>query len=144
MQQNHHHQSLLQQQQQQSLLAQQQQYLAQAAALSQSHGHSPHMNLSQSMSSIGMGGNVLTGGLSLPSHQHKMSSAAMQQMSHAEKRANHNAIERARRENLNIRFLELAQSIPALLHVRKPSKSVIVSRSIDFIHETKQRYDNTS
>lgn len=60
---------------------------------------------------------------------------------HAEKRANHNAIERARRETLNIRFLELAQSIPSLVHVRKPSKSVIVSRSIEFITESRQRMD---
>jgi hypothetical protein len=61
--------------------------------------------------------------------------------SHAEKRANHNAIERARRESLNLRFLELAGSIPALVHVRKPSKSVIVSRSIEYIQETKQRLE---
>lgn len=66
---------------------------------------------------------------------------AASQMSHAEKRANHNAVERARRESLNIRFLELAQSIPTLVHVRKPSKSVIVSRSIEFIHETKNRLE---
>ncbi|KAJ2998220.1 hypothetical protein HDV02_004722 [Globomyces sp. JEL0801] len=57
----------------------------------------------------------------------------------AEKRANHNAIERARREMLNVRFTELAQSIPSLAHVRKPSKSVIVSRSIEYISEAKER-----
>jgi hypothetical protein len=61
--------------------------------------------------------------------------------SHAEKRANHNAIERARRETLNLRFLELASSIPSLAHVRKPSKSVIVTRSIEYIQETKQRLE---
>jgi hypothetical protein len=61
--------------------------------------------------------------------------------SHAEKRANHNAVERARRETLNIRFLELAHSIPSLVHVRKPTKSVIVSRSIEFIQDAKQRLE---
>jgi hypothetical protein len=76
---------------------------------------------------------------------------------HAEKRANHNAVERARRESLNIRFLELAQfgviltlgtpvqftlrSIPSLVHVRKPSKAFIVSRSIEYLAETKQRLE---
>lgn len=109
--------------------------LAQATAISQQHHqNSPHLGLSQSMSSMGMGG----GGMAMQ-HQKMSASAAVQQLSHAEKRANHNAIERARRENLNIRFLELAQSIPSLLHVRKPSKSVIVSRAIDFVHETKSR-----
>lgn len=61
--------------------------------------------------------------------------------SHAEKRANHNAIERQRRETLNSRFMDLAQSIPALIHVRKPSKSVIVSRSIEYIQEQKNRIE---
>jgi hypothetical protein len=60
---------------------------------------------------------------------------------HAEKRANHNAIERARRESLNIRFLELAGALPSLQHVRKPSKAVIVAKSIEYIQETKQRMD---
>jgi hypothetical protein len=62
-------------------------------------------------------------------------------LNHAEKRANHNAIERARRESLNIRFLGLAASLPTLQHVRKPSKAVIVSKSIEYIQETKQRLD---
>jgi hypothetical protein len=62
-------------------------------------------------------------------------------LNHAEKRANHNAIERARRESLNIRFLELAASLPSLQHVRKPSKAVIVGKSIEFIQEAKQRLD---
>jgi Helix-loop-helix DNA-binding domain len=86
-------------------------------------------------------------GMQLPSHSmqqqqnHSMQQQQNQRTSHAEKRANHNAIERARRESLNIRFLELAQSIPSLVHVRKPSKSIIVSRSIEYISETKQRLE---
>lgn len=60
---------------------------------------------------------------------------------HADKRANHNAVERARRETLNQKFVDLAQSLPSLAHVRKPSKSVIVNRSIEFIVETKQRIE---
>ncbi|KAJ3038232.1 hypothetical protein HDV00_000906 [Rhizophlyctis rosea] len=59
----------------------------------------------------------------------------------AEKRATHNAIERARRESLNIRFQELASALPSLANVRKPSKSVIVSKSIDYVYDTQRRLD---
>ncbi|KAJ3191828.1 hypothetical protein HK101_007353 [Irineochytrium annulatum] len=59
----------------------------------------------------------------------------------AEKRASHNAIERARRESLNIRFQELAQGIPSLNSVRKPSKAVIVSRAIDHVAESNARIE---
>ncbi|KAJ3096093.1 hypothetical protein HDU97_006215 [Phlyctochytrium planicorne] len=61
------------------------------------------------------------------------SSIASRQPTHADKRAAHNAIERARRESLNCRFLELAQVIPSLASTKKPSKSIIVSKSIDHI-----------
>ncbi|TPX65943.1 hypothetical protein SpCBS45565_g04787 [Spizellomyces sp. 'palustris'] len=59
----------------------------------------------------------------------------------AEKRAYHNATERARRENLNSRFQELAQSLPSLANVRKPSKSVIVNHSLSFVQEVKRRLE---
>ncbi|KAJ3123358.1 hypothetical protein HK098_002000 [Nowakowskiella sp. JEL0407] len=62
-----------------------------------------------------------------------------------EKRATHNATERARREMLNIKFQELANSIPALLNVRKPSKSVIVQKSLEHVeemHRLNERKDN--
>ncbi|KAJ3106140.1 hypothetical protein HDU97_006957 [Phlyctochytrium planicorne] len=59
----------------------------------------------------------------------------------AEKRATHNAIERARRESLNIRFQELAQAIPSLANSRKPSKSVIVSKTLDHLVEMTARLD---
>jgi hypothetical protein len=52
----------------------------------------------------------------------------------AERRATHNAVERARRETLNSRFLDLAAMLPNLAAVRRPSKSAIVNSSIALIH----------
>lgn len=51
----------------------------------------------------------------------------------ADRRATHNAVERARRESLNVRFLELAANLPATCTVRRPSKNLIVNKSIDFV-----------
>ncbi|KAF7310290.1 BHLH domain-containing protein [Mycena indigotica] len=48
----------------------------------------------------------------------------------AERRATHNAVERARRETLNGRFLALASLLPPLRVIRRPSKSAIVNSSI--------------
>ena len=62
-------------------------------------------------------------------------------LTHQEKRANHNAIERARRESLNYRFQELAQLVPSLLQVRKPSKFTIVDKSVEYVFECNQRLD---
>ncbi|ORX79954.1 hypothetical protein K493DRAFT_362432 [Basidiobolus meristosporus CBS 931.73] len=59
----------------------------------------------------------------------------------AQKRANHNALERARRESLNNKFQELANAIPSLALVRRPSKSVIVQKSLDFVERTKTNAD---
>lgn len=59
----------------------------------------------------------------------------------AEKRAYHNATERARREVLNTRFQELAQSLPSLSNVRRPSKSVIVNHSLQFVKEIKRKVE---
>ncbi|ORX35279.1 hypothetical protein BD324DRAFT_652417 [Kockovaella imperatae] len=55
----------------------------------------------------------------------------------AEKRHQHNAIERARRETLNSKFIHLARLLPALANSRRPSKSAIVNSSIT--HLTYQR-----
>jgi hypothetical protein len=55
----------------------------------------------------------------------------------AEKRHQHNAIERQRRETLNGKFLSLARLLPSLATVRRPSKSAIVNGSIS--HLTYQR-----
>ena len=50
----------------------------------------------------------------------------------AERRAEHNAIERARRENLNTKFQQLAHSLPNLQNDRRPSKGTIIERTLDF------------
>lgn len=52
------------------------------------------------------------------------------------KRANHNATERARRESLNSRFLELAVALPSLSSARRPSKSLIIQRSLEYVRES--------
>ncbi|WRT65826.1 uncharacterized protein IL334_002776 [Kwoniella shivajii] len=58
----------------------------------------------------------------------------------AEKRSQHNAIERARRETLNGKFLSLAKLLPSLASSRRPSKSAIVNGSISHLtHQRDQR-----
>ncbi|KAF8209189.1 hypothetical protein K438DRAFT_1930086 [Mycena galopus ATCC 62051] len=59
----------------------------------------------------------------------------------AERRASHNAVERARRETLNARFLDLAGLLPNLKHLRRPSKSAIVNSSIAHVRAAR-RYRN--
>lgn len=56
----------------------------------------------------------------------------------AERRATHNAVERARRETLNGRFLDLAALLPNLSQIRRPSKSAIVNSSIAHINASKR------
>lgn len=56
----------------------------------------------------------------------------------AERRAEHNAIERARRENLNTKFQQLAHSLPNLQNDRRPSKGTIIERTLDFGMRTKK------
>lgn len=51
----------------------------------------------------------------------------------AEKRASHNLVERQRREQLNGRFLDLAQILPSLANLKRPSKAAIVNGSIDHL-----------
>lgn len=58
----------------------------------------------------------------------------------AEKRSQHNAIERARRESLNGRFIVLSEALPLTTAERKrPSKSMIVNKALDFVHNSAQR-----
>ncbi|CDH57452.1 hypothetical protein RO3G_07015 [Lichtheimia corymbifera JMRC:FSU:9682] len=57
----------------------------------------------------------------------------------AERRAEHNAIERARRENLNTKFQQLAHSLPNLQNDRRPSKGTIIERTLDFVRSTMQK-----
>ncbi|KAJ7062573.1 hypothetical protein C8F01DRAFT_1281383 [Mycena amicta] len=56
----------------------------------------------------------------------------------AERRASHNAVERARRETLNGRFLTLASMLPPLRVMRRPSKSAIVNSSIATVHASRR------
>ncbi|KAF7304358.1 BHLH domain-containing protein [Mycena chlorophos] len=56
----------------------------------------------------------------------------------AERRATHNAVERARRETLNGRFLALASMLPPLRVIRRPSKSAIVNSSIATVHAARR------
>ncbi|UZJ56897.1 hypothetical protein CBS101457_006217 [Exobasidium rhododendri] len=51
----------------------------------------------------------------------------------AERRATHNTVERRRRDDLNTRFLLLADKLPPTDAARKTSKSSIVERSLDFV-----------
>ncbi|ORZ17802.1 hypothetical protein BCR42DRAFT_412548 [Absidia repens] len=63
----------------------------------------------------------------------------------ASKRAEHNAIERARREHLNTKFQQLAHSLPNLQNDRRPSKGTIIERTLEFVKHTVQkeeRYKN--
>ncbi|KAI8376056.1 uncharacterized protein BYT42DRAFT_573276 [Radiomyces spectabilis] len=57
-------------------------------------------------------------------------------LSKAERRAEHNAIERARRETLNSKFHQLALALPNLQSYRRPSKSVIVEKALDWVKQS--------
>ncbi|RHZ55458.1 hypothetical protein Glove_415g33 [Diversispora epigaea] len=70
-----------------------------------------------------------------------IANASKKNTNSAERRANHNAVERARRECLNTKFQELAHALPSLAQVRRPSKSIIVQKSLEFIYKSRQRDD---
>lgn len=53
-------------------------------------------------------------------------------MAYIEKRTAHNALERQRREGLNTKFQELAHVLPELQQIRRPSKSMIVAKSLEY------------
>ncbi|CEG63982.1 hypothetical protein RMATCC62417_01033 [Rhizopus microsporus] len=57
----------------------------------------------------------------------------------AQKRAEHNAIERQRREVLNTKFQQLALSLPNLQHDRRPSKGTIIERTLEYVKQTVQK-----
>lgn len=57
----------------------------------------------------------------------------------ADKRATHNAVERARRESLNGRFTTLAESLPTMRHIKRPSKAMIVNKALDFVYDAQLR-----
>ncbi|KAJ2864919.1 hypothetical protein GGI22_001612, partial [Coemansia erecta] len=60
---------------------------------------------------------------------------------HAQRRATHNAIERARRESLNGQFQDLASAVPALNSVRRPSKATIVEKSLEHIKSFRSKIE---
>jgi hypothetical protein len=62
--------------------------------------------------------------------QHGEASAAMG--GKAQRRAEHNAIERYRRECLNTKFQQLAHSLPNLQNDRRPSKGTIIERTLEY------------
>ncbi|KAI9256206.1 hypothetical protein BY458DRAFT_492638 [Sporodiniella umbellata] len=59
--------------------------------------------------------------------------------SSAERRAEHNAVERARRECLNSKFQKLAETLPNLHTYRRPSKGKIVEKALDYIVQSRRR-----
>ncbi|ORZ14703.1 hypothetical protein BCR42DRAFT_417500 [Absidia repens] len=61
---------------------------------------------------------------------------------HLDRRCAHNALERQRRETLNSKFQELAHALPALQTVRRPSKTMIVAKSLDYVTKSIQREKN--
>ncbi|KAI8069467.1 hypothetical protein BC940DRAFT_318314 [Gongronella butleri] len=56
-------------------------------------------------------------------------------MPRIDKRAEHNAIERARREGLNARFQQLAHLLPNIQHDQRPSKGHIIEQAMAFTRE---------
>ncbi|KAI8328037.1 hypothetical protein BD560DRAFT_451749 [Blakeslea trispora] len=59
----------------------------------------------------------------------------------AERRAEHNAIERARRECLNSKFQQLAEALPNLQNHRRPSKGQIVEKALDWVKQNMTKED---
>jgi hypothetical protein len=57
---------------------------------------------------------------------------------HNDRRSAHNALERQRREHLNVKFQQLAHALPSLQTVRRPSKTMIVAKSLEFGKERKK------
>ncbi|KAG0737507.1 hypothetical protein G6F57_004787 [Rhizopus arrhizus] len=55
------------------------------------------------------------------------------------KRAEHNAIERERREKLNNKYQQLALSLPNLQNDRRPSKGTILERTLEYVKMTVQK-----
>ncbi|GAA5829359.1 hypothetical protein JCM11251_005019 [Rhodosporidiobolus azoricus] len=56
-----------------------------------------------------------------------------------EKRSVHNATERARRDNLNTRFMTLAGALPTMKNIKRPSKAVIITKALDFVYDSQVR-----
>ncbi|KAG0742163.1 hypothetical protein G6F62_005754 [Rhizopus arrhizus] len=63
------------------------------------------------------------------------------ELAYMEKRSAHNALERQRREGLNSKYQELAHVLPTLQEVKRPSKNMIVTKSLEFVSKAKERED---
>ncbi|KAG0762865.1 hypothetical protein G6F57_005378 [Rhizopus arrhizus] len=61
------------------------------------------------------------------------SGSSRQLQTKAERRAEHNATERARRENLNAKFQQLAHILPNLQNDSRHSKVTIIDRTLDYV-----------
>jgi hypothetical protein len=111
------HQQLEDMQQHQHQLEDMRQYQQQLEDVQQQQGATPsHYSMDASDMSGDEGGAAFTG-----------------KKPASDRRAMHNATERQRREILNVRFHDLSQCIPALVDVKKPSKSQIVTKSLDYV-----------
>ncbi|KAI8319073.1 hypothetical protein GQ54DRAFT_51763 [Martensiomyces pterosporus] len=112
-----------------------------SAVHSRTHSHHlispPSVGGTASASAAGTGGAVGVDRRRSPSSTRSVSS-----IDHAQRRATHNAIERARRESLNGQFQDLASAVPSLIHVRRPSKATIVEKSLDYIRSFKEHLAN--
>ncbi|CAO3656075.1 unnamed protein product [Mucor hiemalis] len=73
------------------------------------------------------------GYLSSPYERPDSSGSSKQLQTKAERRAEHNATERARRESLNVKFQQLAFTLPNLQNDSRPSKGTIIDRTLDFV-----------
>ncbi|KAG0745488.1 hypothetical protein G6F62_003458 [Rhizopus arrhizus] len=56
-----------------------------------------------------------------------------------DRRSAHNALERQRREHLNLKYQQLAEALPTLKSTRRPSKATIVTSSLEFVTSTLKR-----
>ncbi|KAI9481073.1 MAG: hypothetical protein EXX96DRAFT_565277 [Benjaminiella poitrasii] len=56
-----------------------------------------------------------------------------------DRRNAHNALERQRRELLNVKFQQLAHALPSLQTIRRPSKTMIVAKSLEFVSSSMKR-----
>ncbi|KAG0185028.1 hypothetical protein DFQ28_010080 [Apophysomyces sp. BC1034] len=62
-------------------------------------------------------------------------------LSKEERRAEHNALERARRVSLNGKFRQLAEALPNLQNHRRPSKGQIVEKALDWVKQSVSKED---
>ncbi|KAG1450694.1 hypothetical protein G6F46_009195 [Rhizopus delemar] len=75
------------------------------------------------------------------SFSNSMDESQHRELAYMEKRSAHNALERQRREGLNSKYQELAHVLPTLQEVKRPSKNMIVTKSLEFVSKAKERED---